>query len=128
MLTSSRLTLAGLGLVVVTILLGTTVIPTHVTLGGGSLRCGTVLHPDRMTEIAPLCGRAASNQLRAVLVIGAILSALALIPVAVGWRLAAPPPALWGVWVAVMLVAGLLAVAAMGWAIEYAPKSAFFDL
>ncbi len=99
-----------------------------MTLGAGSLRCGTVLSPERNSEIAPLCGDAASNQLRAVLAIGALLTALALVPLAVAWRLPGRHPGLWVRWSAVMVVATVLAVAAIGWSIEYAPESVFFDL
>jgi len=127
MTTGLRLTLAGLGLVVVTVVVGLTVVPTHVTLGAGSLRCGTVLSPDRTTEIAPLCDRAASNQLRAVLLRGGLLAAIALVPLAT-WKAPRPHVAVWIAWATVMLVAALLVLADVGWFVEYAPRSAFFDL
>lgn len=42
-----RLLLAGLTLALVAFLFGVAVVPTHVSFGAGSLRCGTVVRPDR---------------------------------------------------------------------------------
>ncbi len=128
MRTGARLTLAGLSLVVFVVVIGTTVVPTHVTLGAGSLRCGTVLSPDRNSEVAPLCDQAAVNHLRAVLAIGAILTAIALAPLVVAWRHPGRHGALGVAWGAIMLVGAAVGVAAMGWFVEYAPDSVFFDL
>jgi hypothetical protein len=74
-----RLLLAGLTLALVAFLVGVAVVPTHVSFGGGSLRCGTVARPDR-SELGAVCERAAANQLRAALILTAILTALACIP------------------------------------------------
>lgn len=57
------MTVAGLLLATVAVVVGTTVIPTHVTFGARALRCGTVLRPDRKSEIAPICGPAGANHL-----------------------------------------------------------------
>lgn len=128
MSTGARLTLAGLSLVVAALVVGTMIIPTHVTFGAGSLRCGTVLRPERKSEVAPLCDRAAQNHLRAVLVIGAVLTAIALAPLAVASRRPGRHVVLAVGWAATMVLATILAVAVMGWVVEYAPDSIFFDL
>jgi hypothetical protein len=127
MSTGARLSVAGLLLAVVAVVVGTTVVPTHVTLGAGSLRCGTVLHPDRDSEIAPLCGPAGANNLRAALAVGTFLAALAIVPLVVQWRRPGQHPALWAAWGVVMLIVAVVGVAALGM-VEYAPKSTFFDL
>ncbi|MFN2506202.1 MAG: hypothetical protein ABR540_18645 [Acidimicrobiales bacterium] len=128
MSTGVRLTLAGLSLVVAAIVVGTMIIPTHVTFGAGSLRCGTVLRPERNSEVAPLCDRVAQNHLRAVLVIGAVLAAIALAPLVVASRRPGRHVALAVGWAVTMVLATIVAVAVMGWVVEYAPDSIFFDL
>lgn len=127
MSTAARLTVAGLLLAVIAVVVGTTVVPTHVTLGAGSLRCGTVLHPDRDSEIAPLCGPAGANHLRAALAVGTFLAVLAIVPVLVQWRRPGRHSAVWAVWGVAILFAAILGVAGLGM-VEYAPKSIFFDL
>ena len=42
----------------------TTLIPIRVTLGGGSLRCGTVLQPETDSEIGDVCPTVAPYRLR----------------------------------------------------------------
>ena len=91
---ATRLLLAGLALALVAFLFGVAVVPTHVSFGGGSLRCGTVVRPDR-SELGAVCDRAAANQLRAALVLTGILTALACIPFLVEWRRPARYPRLW---------------------------------
>lgn len=83
---ATRLTVAGLVVAAIAVVMGTMVVPTHVTLGGGSMRCGTVIRPDRDSEIAPLCGPAGAHQLRVTLALGAFLAALAVVPVVVQRR------------------------------------------
>jgi len=109
------------------VVIGTTVIPTHVTLGAGSLRCGTVLRPDRNSEVAPLCGPTGANHLRVALAVGATLAVIALVPVVVEWRRPGQPRALWTGWAVIMLLAAVVGLAALGM-VEYAPESVFFDL
>ena len=52
MSTATRLPLAGLLTAAIAVVIGTTAVPTHVTFGAGSMRCGTVLRPERNSEIA----------------------------------------------------------------------------
>jgi hypothetical protein len=120
--------MAGVTLVVAFVVIGITVVPTHVTPGNGSIPCGTVLRPDRDSEVAALCGPAGANQLHAVVVEAAVLAGVALIPLAVAWKRPEPHPALWAAWAAIMVAAVLLAVADLGWFVEYAPKRIFVDL
>jgi hypothetical protein len=124
---AARLTLAGLLIAVIAVVVGTTVVPTHVSLGAGSLRCGTVLHPDRDSEIAPLCGPAGANHLRATMAVGAFLAALAVVPVVVQRRRPGRHAAFWAIWGLVMLLAAVAGVARLG-LVAYAPESVFFDL
>ena len=124
---AARLTLAGLLVAAIAVLVGTTVVPTHVTFGAGAMRCGTVLHPDRDIEVAPVCGPAGANHLRATLAVGAFLAVLAVVPMLVQWRRPGEHLALWTAWGMIMLVAAVLGVAWLG-VVEYTPGSVFFDL
>ena len=124
---AARLTLAELLVASVAVVVGTTVIPTHVTFGAGALRCGTVLRPDRNSEIAPICGPAGANHLRAALAVGAFLAVLAVVPVVIQWIRPGPHAALWAAWGVTMLIAAVVGVASLG-LVEYATESPFFDL
>jgi|GEM_PF-3162755 len=124
---AARLTLAGLLVAGVAVVVGTTVVPMHVTVGAGPLRCGTVLRPDRSGETAPLCGAVGADHLRAALAVGAFLAMLAFVPVLVQWRRPGRHLALWTAWAAVMLVIAVVGVIRLG-LLEYAPESSFFDL
>lgn len=55
----------------------TVLIPVRVTFGGGSLRCGTVLHPDRLSETADVCG--SSDAWSSTVVFGALAAGLFLV-------------------------------------------------
>jgi hypothetical protein len=125
---AARLTVAGLLLAAIVVVFGTTVVPTHVALGAGTLRCGTVLHPDRDSVIAPLCGPAGANHLRATLAIGALLAVLAVVPAVVQWRRPGQNLSLWVAWGLIMLVTAVVGVAGLGSFVEYAPESVFIDL
>jgi hypothetical protein len=103
------------------------VVPTHVAFGAGSLRCGTVIRPDRNSEIAGACGPAGANQLRVALIVGAFLVALASLPAIVQWIRPGDHARLWAIWGVLILVAAVAGVASLGM-VEYAPKSLFFDL
>jgi len=127
MSTGARLTLAGLLVAAMAVVIGTTIVPTHVTFGAGSLRCGTVLRPDRDSEIAPVCGPAGANHLRATLVRGGILVVIAIVPIVFEWRRPGEHRDLWVGWAVVLVVVTVIAVASLG-LVEYAPKSVFFDL
>lgn len=128
MSTGARLTLAGLLVAAIAVVVGTTIVPTHVSFGAGSLRCGTVLHPDSSSEIALLCGPAGAHHLRAALIAGGILAVIALVPLAVAWKRPGQRRALWAGWAVVLVVTTVIAVAGLGFFVEYAPKSVFFDL
>ena len=127
MTVAARLTLAALLLAAVAVVVGTAVIPTHVTFGAGALRCGTVLRPDRNSEIAPICSPAGANHLRAALAVGAFLAVLAIFPVGVQWIRPGRHAALWAAWGVIMLIAAVVGVAVLG-LLEYSPGSVFFDL
>lgn len=121
-----RLLLAGLTLALVAFLFGVAVVPTHVSFGAGSLRCGTVVRSDR-SELGAVCDRAAANQLRATLVLTAVLTALACIPFVVEWQRPTRYSRLWVPWGAVMLFAAVIGVASLAM-LDYTPKSVFIDL
>ena len=123
----ARLTVAGLGLAVLAVAIGVWLVPPHVSLGAGSIRCGTVLRPDRSSEVAPLCGAAGANHLRATLGVGGVLAVLALVPLLLDWRRPRRRPALWAGWAAMTLVVAIVGVASLGM-VEYTPDSMFFDL
>ena len=114
-----RLLLAGLTLALVAFLFGVAVVPTHVSFGAGSLRCGTVARPDR-SELGAVCDRAAANQLRATLALTAVLTALACIPFVVEWRRPARDSRLWVPWGAVMLFAAVIGVDSLAM-LDYTP-------
>ena len=124
---AARLTVAGVLVAAIAVLIGMTVVPTHVTFGAGAIRCGTVLRPDRNTEIAPVCGPAGANHLRATLAVGAFLAVLAVVPLVVKWRSPGQHLSLWRAWGVIMAVAAVLGVAWLG-TVEYAPEGVFFDL
>ena len=124
---AARLTLAGVLVAAIAVLIGMTVVPTHVTFGAGAIRCGTVLRPDRNIEIAPVCGPAGANHLRATLAVGAFLAVLAVVPLVVQWRSPGQHLSLWTAWGVIMAVAAVLGVAWLG-VVEYVPQGVFFDL
>ena len=124
---ATRLTLAGLLVAAIAVLIGTTVVPTHVTFAAGAIRCGTVLRPDRDIEIAPVCGAAGANHLRATLAVGALLAVIAAVPMVVQWMRPGQHLPLWTAWGVIMLFAVMLGVAWLG-VVEYAPEGVFFDL
>ena len=124
---AARLTLAGVLLAAIAVLIGTTIVPTHVTFGAGAIRCGTVLRPDRNIEIAPVCGPAGANHLRATLAVGALLAALAVVPVVVQWRSPGQHLSFWTAWGVTMAVAAVLGVTWLG-LVEYSAEGVFFDL
>lgn len=110
------------------LLLALAVVPMHVTLGAGSLRCGTVLAPDTDSEIADLCPSARPGHLTAALVAGGALAVIAAVPWFTSSRVGAgavrPLLAIWSVsWV----IAASLALLFMA-GIEYSPPHEVFDL
>lgn len=115
-----RLTIAGFVLVAAGVAVGISVVPTHVTLGAGSIRCGTVLHPDREIEIARYCGPAGAHHLHAVLERAAVLASIALVPLVIARFRPNAPPWVWVAWSVVMLLATVAGVASMG-LVEYVP-------
>ncbi|MEY2452241.1 MAG: hypothetical protein QOD92_1815 [Acidimicrobiaceae bacterium] len=75
-----RVSILALSVMVLVFVLGTAAIPTHVSFAAGSLRCGTVLRPERASEIAPFCGAAGHHQLWYTVRTCALLTAFALVP------------------------------------------------
>jgi hypothetical protein len=123
--TGARLSLAGVVLAAAVFAIGTVVIPTHVSFGAGSIRCGTVLHP-RSIEIPKVCERAATNQLRATAALTAVMVAFAVVPWVLG-RLFHKPNVAWGVWAAMYVAfaaVGLVFLALL----QYSPPSKSFQL
>ncbi len=121
-----RLALVPLIGAVVVVWLGIAVIPMHITLGAGSLRCGTVLAPDDDSEIASvsdLCQAARGPHLQASLIAGLVLTVLAL-PVAFIGRWPEPQRrmALAG-WLLLWVLAAAAALAGLGWAVEHGPPA-----
>ena len=121
-----RLALVPILGAVVVVWLGIAVIPLHITLGAGSLRCGTVLAPDDDSEIArvnDLCQDARGPHLQASLVAGLVLVVLAL-PVAVIGRWPQPVRrvALAG-WLLLWVLAAAAALVGLAWAVEHAPPA-----
>ena len=109
------------------LVLALAVTPMHVTLGAGSLRCGTVVNPDSESEIADLCRSARSGHLAAAVVAGAGLAVLAALPLVGAARFRGGRPSalissvLW-------LIAAGLALLFIGWFVEYSPPHEVFDL
>lgn len=111
----------GLAVAGTAMVIGIALVPTHVSFGAGSIRCGTVLHPDRTIEVARYCGPAGAHQLRSVVVLGAVLALLALVPAAIG-RLRPGPLriAAWVLWGTLFPVLAVVGVALLG-LLEYSP-------
>ena len=111
------------------IALALAVVPMHVSPGNGSLRCGTVIDPDRSSEIGDLCPKARSGHVRATIAAGVVLALLSLLPL-----LAAQVDrdhASRGVLVAsvvMWVVVATLALAWIGWNVEYTPPRDVFQL
>lgn len=120
----AKLACAGLAVAGTAMVLGITVVPTHLGLGAGSIRCGTVLHPDRSIEVANYCGPAGAHQLRVVLGLGAVLGLLALVPMAIALIGQGPirtaACTLWGTF---FLIVATVGVASLG-LVEYSPPEA----
>jgi hypothetical protein len=125
---AARLTVVGLGLAALVVVLGVAVIPTHATPGNGSIRCGTVFRPERESEIAPLCGPAGDHQLRATVILGAILVLLAIVPVLVEKIRPRHRTAFWAGWAVFMLGVAIAGVVGLGFFVEYSPDRVFIDL
>lgn len=105
------------------------VVPMHVTPGNGSLRCGTVIAPDRSSEIRDVCPKARSGQVRATLAASVVLALLSLLPLLAArmerdqvgrGRLV--------IWVVIWGLAAILALAWIGWFVEYTPPGGVFEL
>jgi len=84
---ATRLSLAGLALAVIFFALGWAVIPTRVTFGAGSLRCGTSFNPSHGLDAeGDVCAQAGRERLRKTAGIAAVLAVVALSPLALlGW-------------------------------------------
>jgi hypothetical protein len=116
----------GTALVVV---LALSVVPVHVTLGAGSLRCGTVLNHDTTSEIRDLCPAARSKHLRAAIGAGVALAEISLAPFLPQVSGEGRASRLW--LTSSVAVWALAAVFALGWiasGVEYSPPHHEFEL
>ncbi len=113
---------------IVFLLIALAVVPMHVTLGAGSLRCGTVLNPDTDSEIADLCPSARSGHLTAALVAGGGLAVTAALPWIASARVGGRARPLLAIWSVSWAVAAGLALLFIAWVIEYSPPHEVFDL
>jgi hypothetical protein len=73
--TRHSVVLVGLAAAAVWFVATTVLIPVRVTFGGGSLRCGTVLHPDTDSEVARVCPAVTGERLDLVWLTAAIFAA-----------------------------------------------------
>jgi hypothetical protein len=110
------------------LVLALAVVPMHVTLGAGSLRCGTVLSPDTESEIADLCPSARSGHLTAALVAGGALAVIAALPWFASSLLGRSARPLLAVWSVSWVIAAAVALLFLAWVVEYSPPHAVFDL
>ncbi len=114
---------------VVVLVLALSVIPMHVTLGGGSHRCGTVFSPDARSEIGDVCPEARSSHAAAALAAAGVLAVVASLPLAAERLLREEAPRLLStVWAAVWLVSAGVALIWIGWFVEYSPPHEVFEL
>ncbi len=110
------------------LVLALAVVPMHVTLGAGSLQCGTVLNPDTESEIGDLCPSARSGHLTAALVAGGALVVIATLPWIASSRLGDAARPLLAIWSVSWTVAVSLALLWIAWVMEYSPPHEVFDL
>lgn len=117
---------AGTALVFV---LALTVVPMHVTLGAGSLQCGTVISPDTDSEIGALCPDARRSHLNSSLGVVAVLAAIAAFPwVAAALGAGRGTRVLLGGWALMWCISAALGLAWLGFFAEYSPPHEVFDL
>ena len=121
------MTVAGLSVAAIAVVVGVAVVPTHVSFANGSIRCGTVLRPDRSSDLANACGPAGANQLRATLAMGLVLALLALVPLLIARLFRTQPWAVWATWAVLTLTVPVVGVAWLGIGVEYTPSSVFVD-
>ena len=76
----ARLGIVGYTLAAVIFVAGYGFIPTRVSFGAGSLRCGTALHPDRVSEIRDVCPHVGRHRLEDTVIITAVFALAAAIP------------------------------------------------
>lgn len=110
------------------LLLALAVVPMHVTLGAGSLRCGTVLNPDTGSEIGDLCPSARAGHLTAALVAGGALALIAALPWITSSRLGGSARPLVVVWSVSWVIAAAVALLFLAWVLKYSPPREVFDL
>jgi hypothetical protein len=72
----------GVVIAVLWFVAATMLIPTRVTLGAGSLRCGTVVAPDTGSEVGRYCGDVTAQRLREAWWTTAVLAVAAAAPLA----------------------------------------------
>ncbi|MEA2827349.1 MAG: hypothetical protein QOG43_1788 [Actinomycetota bacterium] len=107
--------------------LGTAVMGGHVDLGGASIRCGTVVNPDRAHEISSACGPARARQLRAALMAGAVLVVVAIVPAVVQRRRPVTGRKFVLAWAVGFVIVTVVALVWLG-TVTYTPDTIFFDL
>jgi hypothetical protein len=82
---SARLSLVGVALAGAFFLAAFAFIPTRVSFGAGSVRCGTSLHPERDSEISRLarvCPEVGHQRLLEAGAVTALFAAIGLVPLA----------------------------------------------
>jgi hypothetical protein len=77
-----RLSIVGVVVAVLWFVAATMLIPTRVTLGAGSVRCGTVVAPDSGSEVGQYCGAVTAQRLREAWWTTALLAVAAAAPLA----------------------------------------------
>lgn len=112
---------------VIFLVLSLAVVPMHVSLGAGSLRCGTGLNPEAESEIGDLCTSARPDYIRAALMAGGALAVIAALPWIASRLGAAARPVLIGLFVSWLVVASV-ALLWIAWFMEYSPPHEVFDL
>ncbi|CAA9218409.1 MAG: hypothetical protein AVDCRST_MAG50-496 [uncultured Acidimicrobiales bacterium] len=106
-----------------------TVLPMHVNLGVGSVRCGTVVSPDTRSEIALPCLDARPSHVISSLAVVAVLGTVAALPLvaAARGRDSDSRPLLGG-WVLLWCLCAALGISWLGFFAEYRAPHQIFDL
>ena len=70
----ARLGIVGYMLAATLFVTGFVLIPTRVSFGAGSIRCGTALHPDRVSEFGDVCPHVGRERLEDTVVVTAVFA------------------------------------------------------
>ncbi len=76
----ARLAVTGYALACLLFVAGYALIPTRVTGGAGSVRCGTALHPDRVNEVRAVCPAIGRQRLEDTVIVTALFALVAAAP------------------------------------------------